>query len=141
MPLSRQNQDTLLIALHELIEEAAEHTVRSLANPSSLDLAYPPNGGLTSSEQEAVRELTVTPHLQHALRKVVADACCTVVFSFLNYVDGTADPGRGKWSGIALVDRKDSDHAEGMLHDEFFEKYWEWRKIRPRKVWRLDNLP
>ena len=141
MPLGRHNRDTLLIAFHQLIEEAAEKAVQSLANPSSLNLPYPPNGGLTPAEQEAVRELQLTPDLEHALRKVTADACSMVIFAFLNYVDGTADPRAGEWSGIALVDRSDSKDADQMLHDEFFEKYWEWRHSRPQKAWRLDNLP
>ena len=45
-----------------------------------------------------------------------------------------------KWTEISIVDKTDeiAENAE-MLHDELYSKYWDWKKIRPNKSWKLDN--
>ena len=45
-------------------------------------------------------------------------------------------------SGVKLIDeeyQKDAHQFDDMLHDGFFETYWEWRKVRGDKKWKLDT--
>ena len=64
------------------------------------------------------------------------------LFELLNIIDGTSEPDEniGKWTEISIVDKTDeiAENAE-MLHDELYSKYWDWKKIRPNKSWKLDN--
>src|SRR5689334_13009335 len=95
---------TLLVEAHRYIERAADETVdkvgrgrRSaiqqnlLIDPEAL-VAYPPNGGLSDEEDEALRSMQLSPVQRAALRKVVADGAAAALFHFLNLIDGTGDP-------------------------------------------------
>src|SRR4030095_2052254 len=43
------------------------------------------------------------------------------------------------WTGVTLVDADTvEDPPYAMLHDDFYDKYWDWRKTRGDKGWRLD---
>jgi len=63
----------------------------------------------------------------------------------LNLFDGTSDSRNNsdKWSGVKLIDlpvydENDDEYSE-MLHDLFFETFWDWKKIRGNKSWKLDT--
>ena len=61
----------------------------------------------------------------------------------MNFIDGTSDPEEknGKWTEISLVDKTEQiEENTEMLHDVFFGSYWNWKKIRPNKNWKLDNM-
>jgi hypothetical protein len=140
MSLSEQNRNTLLINLHKVIEEAAHHSANDILHGRVDQLTYPPNGGLTDPEMEAVKRLQGDETLRNALRKLFANNNASVFFDFFNLLDGTGDPdpGTGKWSEVKLVDFTDDVDEDGeMLHDCFFETYWEWRKKR-KADWKLD---
>lgn len=66
-----------------------------------------------------------------------------VIHDLFNIIDGTSEPDErfGKWTEICFVDKTD-ELAENLdfLHDELYEKYWDWRKIRPENGWKLDNF-
>jgi len=143
MKLSEHNINTLMLFLQQKIEENAEYIADELDKGNNTDfLTYPPNGGLTEKESLSLEKLKSDPNLKSALRKILADNSAGVLFELLNVIDGTADPDEklGKWTEISFVD-KTEDLAENtdILHDELYSKYWDWRKIRPNKDWKLDT--
>ncbi|MDN3657476.1 hypothetical protein QWZ08_17620 [Ferruginibacter paludis] len=145
MELSNKNVSALLLDLNQDIEEYAEATVKKIIEDKNFDfLTYPPNNGLTDLEKQELNKLDNNKHLKNALRKVIADNSAGIIFSMLNIIDGTTDPKHlfADWTGVKLVDQEPNDEAEefqDMLHDSFFETYWEWKKIRGDKKWKLDT--
>lgn len=142
MKLSPHNQETLLIYIQQKIERYADDIASKIENGVSEDfLDYPPNGELSTVEIESLAKLKGDPVLKSALRKILASNSAGVLFELFNVIDGTADPDEdlGKWSGVALVDMTEDFEETYFLHEEFYDKYWDWRKIRPDKGWRLDS--
>ncbi|WP_146746594.1 hypothetical protein [Sinomicrobium soli] len=76
------------------------------------------------------------------MRKVLASNTADVFFSFLNIVDGTADPNIefGEWEEVMLVDFDEDNEMDSMLHDDFYGTYWDWKEKRPNPGWKLDLL-
>ncbi len=144
MNLSRNNAMTLVIDLNRNIEEYAEATVKYILEDRNVDfLTYPPNNGLSDSEKAEIFKLGNNENLKNALRKILANNSAGVVFDLLNLIDGTSSPGVNdeKWSGVKLVDEESEeteDKFNDMLHDEFYGSYWDWKKIRGEKGWKLD---
>ncbi len=142
MQFSEENRQTLLVALHQVVEEQAVAHANELVRGRSQRLDYPSNGGLSAEEAMAIQAIQGNTLLQSALRKILASCAAGAVFDFLNLIDGTSDPEHGDWSGVMLVDRPEEieEHWQ-FLHDAFYETYWDWRAKRRNKNWRLDNLP
>ena len=140
MELSEENKKTLLLSVHQAIEENAEHTVNHLFHNRTYKLInYPPNGGLTEEEKEALGQMKENEVLKSALRKVIASNTANVFFDFFNLLDGTADPDTGKWSEVLLIDKpEDFDEHQEFLHDSFYETYWDWKEKRKNKNWSLE---
>ena len=141
MQLSENNRHTLLLAIHQSIEEWSTGSANDLFQSSTIDLEYPPNGGFTTEETEALKVLQGNSVFQSAMRKVLASCASGVVFNMLNLIDGTSDPKHGDWDGVSLVDKSEDAADAEFLHDDFFDVYWDWREIRPDKTWCLDTLP
>lgn len=142
MQLSEENRQTLLVALHQVVEEQAAAYANDLFKGRSQRLDYPPNGGLVAEEDAAIQNIQGNVLMQSALRKLFASCTAGVVFDFLNLIDGTSDPEHGDWSGVMLVDRpEEAEEHWQFLHEAFLEAYWDWRAKRRAKSWRLDNLP
>ena len=143
MKLSEHNLKTLMLFLQQKIEENADYISDQLHKGNRTDfLTYPPNGGLTEKENLALQKLKNDQDLKSAMRKILADNSASVLFELFNIIDGTTDPDEnlGKWTEICLVDKTDEiEDNDEMLHDALFEKYWDWREIRPDKKWKLDN--
>lgn len=143
MKLSEENRKTLLLSIHQAIEEAANTSAEQIEN-GQLDqmIHYPPNGGLSEEEQQELRQLQGNDVLKSAIRKVIASSSANAFFVFLNYLDGTGDPdiASGEWSGVMLVDQSSDYEEDAMLHDEFYASYWDWRGMRNDRSWRLDML-
>ncbi len=131
-----------MMHLHKCIEEQSDHTANHILHDRSAQLtSYPPNGGFTPEEKEAIASLTGNEPLKSALRKAIASSTANVLFDLFNILDGTGDPdpGTGTWSEVMLVDvPKDFDEDLDMLHEHFFESYWLWRKKR-KANWKLDR--
>ena len=144
MKLSHTNARALLIDLNQNIEEFAEYSVKSVIEDKNVEfLSYPPNGGFTDLEKAELDKLSNNENLKNALRKIIADSTSGVIFNLLNLFDGTGSPKHyyDEWTGIKLMDEEPQENEEefkDMLHDSFFETYWEWRKIRGDKKWKLD---
>lgn len=46
------------------------------------------------------------------------------------------------WTGLKVIDEepnKNSEPVDDWLHDKFYETYWDWKKIRGDKKWKLDT--
>ena len=132
-----------MMHLHKSIEEQANHAANHILHgrPEQLIL-YPPNGGLTTEEMQAIGSLAGNETLRDALRKAIASSTADVLFGLLNIIDGTGDPdpGLGKWSEVMLTDvPEDFDEDLEFLHDHFYETYWAWRRRR-KADWKLDLL-
>jgi hypothetical protein len=144
MEFSEENRKTLMVHLHQTIERQAVSVTDNLLNGEYNRLAiYPPDGGLTSSEIEALEVIKGNEGLRSTLRKILANNSAFVLFDLFNIIDGTGDPDAaiGEWSEVVIIDRPEDyieDHE--MLHDEFFSTYEDWKAIRPETDWSLDNL-
>lgn len=143
MKASEYNIETLMISLHKKIEEHSDYLSTQIDNGNPVEhLSYPPNSGFTKAELDSLKLLESNPTLKSALRKLASDNIAGVLFDFFCYIDGTGDPEEelGNWTELSLVDKTDAiEPPIKMLHDKFFETYWDWRKIRPNKEWKLDN--
>jgi len=141
MKLSKKNRDILLINLHKEIEENSNTIANHIQHKRIAKLIdYPPNGGLTENEKEEILKLSGNEILKSALRKILASNSASVFFNFFSIIDGVSDPeiNSNKWSEVMLVDLKESDSHQEMLHDEFYSTYWDWRGKRKNKNWKLD---
>ncbi len=142
MKLSDSNNKTLMLALHQKIEEYADYYAEKLHLGETNDLLiYPPNCGMTDDELHALVKLGNDLDLKSALRKILASSSAGVIFDLMNFIDGTSDPEDklGDWTEIAFVDKSDDiEPPDDMLHDNFFSTYWDWKDIRPDTGWTLD---
>jgi hypothetical protein len=145
MNLSNKNAQTLLLDTHQDIEEYADTLVTNILDKKEFDfLTYPPNCGLTDLEIDELKKLDNNEHLKNALRKVIADNSAGIIFNMLNLFDGTGFPKNDNddWTGLKVIDEEPSENPEPVddwLHDKFFETYWDWKKIRGDKKWKLDT--
>jgi hypothetical protein len=90
----------------------------------------------------SLKSLAGNEILRNTLRKVLASNSATVIFELFNIIDGTGDPDPelGEWSEVMLIDRPDDfDDYYEFLHDNFYETYWNWRKMR-NSNFKLDLL-
>lgn len=143
MKVSENNLKILMLAIHQYIEENAEFISEKLNNGDSQDLLnYPPNCGFSDDEKDSLEKIKNDQNLKSALRKIFADNSADVIFNLMNLFDGTTSPDEnlGDWSELTLIDKTNEiDEPEDMLHDYFFETYWDWKKIRNNSDWKLDT--
>jgi hypothetical protein len=141
--LSTENESTFLLNLHKSIEESANTNANHIMHGRLNQLInYPPNGGLTGEEINALMALGGQEQLKSALRKVLASTTADVFFDVFNLIDGTADPdpGTGQWTGVMMIDKpEDLDEDGEFLHDRFYATYWDWKEKRQNTNWSLDN--
>lgn len=134
MKLSNENKRVLMLELNEEVNKSSEDAICQIRDVKiKKDVVYPPNNELTENEMQALEKISTIPHSDSALKKVIANATALSIFNFLNIIDGTGDPSNkfGKWTGVALVDLQgdSEDESDLMLHDNFFESYWDWEKF------------
>jgi hypothetical protein len=145
MELSKNNAIALLLDVNQDIEEYAEATVKNIIENKNFDsLTYPPNAGLTDLEKVELKKLDNNDNLKNALRKIMADNTAGVIFNMLNLLDGIGSPKLkfDEWNGVKLVDEEVNINADPFidtLHDSFFDTYWDWKKLRGEKPWKLDT--
>ena len=145
MELSNNNAVGLLLNLNQDIEEYADSLVKDIVEDKNFKrLIYPPNCGFNELEKAELLKLENNEHLKNALRKIMASNSADIIFNMLNLLDGTGCPKKmyNEWTGVKLVDEypeKNSEPFTDTLHDAFFETYWEWKKIRGDKGWKLDT--
>ena len=92
-------------------------------------LSYPLDGNITAEDADALESLQLTPTQASVAKRVIAEACHSVLFHFFCLLDSIADPEVSKvdqWRGARLT----SPRQEGpMLHDEFGSTFHEYRDI------------
>jgi hypothetical protein len=146
MKLSKKNAIAFLLEINQDIEEYSEATVKNIIEDKHFEfLTYPPNHGLTDLEKVELAKLPNNENLKNALRKIIADNTAGVIFNMLNLLDGTGSPKPkyDEWKGVKLVDEEaniNEDPFTDTLHDSFFETYWDWKKLRGEKPWKLDTF-
>ena len=121
--IDKATRNALFLDVHNAITESAE----SVVELDAADLAYPPGVELTADEAHALSLIQLTEPAKSGLRKLVANACSNPIFQFFSLLDGVADPSvdlQDVWLG-ATLEVNTSDEDEPMLHDEFFESYWQ----------------
>jgi hypothetical protein len=142
--LTEAQRRALLLQMHRSIEEVAARVASELRSGVA-SLSYPPNCGLTRDETRAIAELRSIAGLESALRKIVASAASFPLYHFICILDGIGDPADydGEWLGARIdpvpLDSDGSEENEPLRY-EFFDSYWDWRKMRPEPGWRLDDL-
>lgn len=82
---------TLLISMHQSIEDYSDHEVRNLFNRQ--DLAYPLGTDFTEGEKQELNRANFSEEMKSALKKAMASVAAGVLFDFLNHLDQTTDPG------------------------------------------------
>jgi hypothetical protein len=127
-------REALLVEAHRLIEAAADDMLKSIERTTKL--TYPPAGpegaGLSLEEQQAVLALDLSPVAKSGMRKIVSNAIADAFFGLFCVVDGVGDPRNwqgGTWLGVDLT-QPEKGRDRPMLHDEFYETYWEFMKRR-----------
>jgi hypothetical protein len=97
-------------------------------------LSYPPKDVLSASEELALTTLKLRPTERRALEKLVADACASAFFHFFCLIDAAGDPETVPapvWMGAWITAPQD-DRDMPMLHDQFYELYWEYERRMSR---------
>ncbi|WP_417367508.1 hypothetical protein [Flavobacterium beibuense] len=121
MPLSDSNLNALMLQIHDNID--------SYSNTLNEELSYPPGSELTEEEKEELKKLNRNAVLKSALQKITANNAAEVVFSIFSLLDGVTDP-EGEWTGLKLEDinEDEEEHSGEMLHDMFYDSYWDWKE-------------
>jgi hypothetical protein len=132
MKLSENHLKTLMLSLHQKIDETAEYHSNNIDTGKTEDsIVYPPGATLDPNEIAELEKIKNNQVLKSALKKIIADGSANVLFDLFNFIDGTTDPNEeiGEWEGIHLVDySEDFEENDEMLHDNFFGSYWDWKK-------------
>ncbi len=126
--IDEATRNAIFIDIHASVARASAWVLETLGRE---DPRYPPEGGLTAEERQALADMQLSPRARSGLRKLVASACVTPVFDFLCLLDGVADPETGSfdpWLGLTLAPKPEED--EPMLHDELYESYWLYKEQR-----------
>jgi hypothetical protein len=152
--LTKSQQESLLLAMHQFIEETAESAASQLISGCPPTLNYPPNSGFTTAEGNALSRIPLVSGMESGLRKTIASAAALPLFRLLSILDGIEDPpfaapgeaGR-YWLGAKIEPNRCDDEAEataereslGLLHNQFYDSYWTWRDKRSDPGWKLDT--
>ncbi len=121
---------SLLLETHAAIEAAAEDSISNLTSP---EVGYPPNAGFTDSELTALKKLNLSEDAKTGLIKLIRDACSYPVFHLLSLMDGVTDPDSSdldEWEGVSLSPKQEDDEDGEMMHEAFFDSYWDYEKTR-----------
>jgi hypothetical protein len=143
--LTETQRRALFLEMHRNIENAAGRVAAQLTSREGLQLSYPPNHGLTDNEISALRNLNVGPGLESAFRKAIASAVSEPLYYLMCILDGIGEPAElgERWFGARIdpipPEPDGMPEAEPLRYD-YYESYWEWRRIRPDPGWRLDDL-
>jgi hypothetical protein len=116
--------------MHAAIEEAAEAAINSLGPNGNPFPDYPPGIELNHDEASALMKLELSKPAKDALKKIIKDACAYPLFHICSILDGVTEPSVfpiDEWTG---GDLSSGGNDELMLHDEFYDSYWNWDKKR-----------
>jgi hypothetical protein len=120
----------LFCEMHAAIEESAEVAINSLGKKGEPSPDYPPEIELNQDEVKALADLELSSNAKTALKKIIKDACAYPCFHLCSLLDGVTEPNIisvDDWVGGSLSQGEDD---ELMLHDSFYESYWEYEEKR-----------
>lgn len=123
--LTPEQMNVIFHYIHSTIAEISEKTARRIP-PDSSEILYPPNINLTVEEIVALNNLMLNESARSGLRKLISEACATVMFRFFELADGVADPPKwssGTWIGFSFCKKSADDSKQMMFHDWFYESY------------------
>lgn len=134
--ISSEEHRALCVEANAAVEAAAVEALERLRGRG--EPFYPPNGGLTDEERDALPRLD-SAAAESAMRKVLADAAASAMFRVFCVIDGVGDPVAfdGAWAAYGIAE---AEEDVPFLHDGMLDAYWDWRDIRPDPGWRLDML-
>jgi hypothetical protein len=125
-----KKRKALFAEMHAAIEEAAEAAINSLgANGKPLP-DYPPGIEINQDEVTELSKLELSTTTKSALKKIIKDACAYPCFHLCSLLDGVTEPNVfpiNEWDGGSLFY---DDNDELMLHDVFYESYWDYEEKR-----------
>jgi len=135
--LDEKTLGTLMVEIHRAIKDATSRAVTLIGDRkiSEADISYPPGAKLEPHEVVALHSLRCSEAARSAIEKVVADACAAAFFDTFCLMDAVGDPEMTSvrtWLGVDLTSGISDDPSFEMLHDQFFETYWEYDKIAKR---------
>lgn len=125
----------LMLEAYCEIEIQSRQFIKDLQNPDTISMVYPldeTNCGLQEAEKLAIRALGLEDEfVQTTLQKVLADACYSVLSTWLKVFEWQHTPlnipAGKRWRGadISVMGRRYSD----MLHDAFYGAWHEYMRI------------
>ena len=121
------------VGFNELSHPVVQKAIQAGVERSKVQ-SYPPKDVLSSEDMDALESLRLSPAEHRAIESLVAEACSSTLFQLFCLMDSAADPEVMKvpdWSGAHFVAGCD-EHLG--LHDEFFQKYWEYEKLSVEKL-------
>lgn len=122
---------TLFAEMHAAIEEAAEAAINSIGANGKPSADYPPGIELNQEEVTELAKLDLSATAKAALKKIIKDSCAYPCFHICSLLDGVTEPNVlsiDEWDGGSLF--YDDDNDELMLHEMFYESYWEYKEKR-----------
>ena len=124
------SRKALLLEMHKAVAGAAQIAVNSINESTEPSLSYPPGVELSSEERAALSALELNADARSALLKVFSDACSYPVFHLCSLIDGVADPIVLEVEGWVGGKLEPAGGDSLMLHDEFFESFWEYAESK-----------
>ena len=123
--------EILLTDIHKVIEEYSQHFVKELGQ--SIDITYPPGIEPEENIKKAFSSISLNETQKEALKLAVMDLNAQILFDFFSKMDGVADPefvpNNDLWFGVELKEKNEQSQS-GMLHDQFYEKYWPYKESK-----------
>lgn len=132
--MSKSNLDVFLIELHEIIKKNSEIS-ECLTNP--LDTYLWEEYQLSENEIKELTKTNFNNESLSAIEKIVRNKIMNAFFESLAILDGVGDPSvveaKDVWLGLKLQEKTLNDEDADFLHDQLYEKYWEWLALKSSK--------
>ncbi len=125
-----ESKKALFAEIHAAIEESAEVAINALGINGKPSPDYPPGIELSQDEISALSKLELSDTAKAALKKIIKDACAYPCFHLCSLIDGVTEPNIIEiedWDGESL---SSDETDELMLHDTFYESYWDYEERR-----------
>lgn len=134
---SDESRAAFMLELHKLIETAADQAaLQVVGGQGGGALTYPPGTrGLAPAERAALSSVQAPPEALPPARRVIADAVGSVVFDLFAMIDGARE--LEGWDVAFGPLELAPAQGRGTLHQDFKDRYAEWKKRRSDPGWSL----
>lgn len=123
--MNPEERKAVFAETHKAIDEAAQCAINLIGTSNSASLSYPPGVELTEEEIKLISSIQLSIEAKNVLKKIIANSCSWPIFHMMSLLDGVTDPyviEVKDWIGGTLH----GDEDGSMLHDEFYETYWDY---------------